>query len=660
MKTKTIKIFFGITFFCLSLSVFSCRKSGENSAKSLKTYTYNTTSTSPATWNPAEYQLNNEGLVIGLTGMGLYDFILNSSKNGHEVICEMASEFPQDVTSEYAGNELYKIPSDAKSGYAWKIELNKAATWDDKTPITAETYEYSIKQYLNPQMKNYRAANFYSDALALANGESYYNGKSGWENVGFIKNDDYSFTLILIKPVSLFFIEYSLTSPFLLKEDLFEANKKQTGDIIKTTYCTSVETSASCGPYKVSNFQAGKSMNLEKNPNWYGWTDGKHEGQFQTTGFYIQYITEHQTCLNLFLQGNLDDIGLTANDLKLYGNSAFRKTTPSSYTWKLSFNIDKEALKKENVPGYNHTILSYLDFRKGISYSLDRQNYVDTITPSSDVGYGLLNYLYVADPDSGELYRDTLQAQKALCELYNTNSIDEISAYDKELAANLMLKAYNEALANKDILPSDKIQIDFHTYSAEETNMRSVNFLQDSINAAVKGTELEGKILVQQVTDEDYYSNMKKGNVDVSMTAWGGSAFDPYGVTWCYCTKDALNEFGFDPEKETLTINLDGKNITKTYYDWHIALNSTTYSDAPLQTRNTILAAVEKGLLSYYNMIPIRYMNTTGLRSQRIVDGSEYFINSLVEFGGIRFTTYTMDDFEWANYCAKNKNKLKY
>lgn len=655
--TKTLLCFsIAATFFSFS----GCSSNNKNPDSTQKTYTYNMISSNPSNWNPAEFQMNNESLVIDLTSSALYDFALNSEKNGYEVVCELASDFPEDVTKEYAGNEIYEIPDDASAGLAWKFSLNKNAVWDDGTPITAATYEYSIQQYLNPEMKNFRAASFYEDTLALANAEDYFNGKTSWQKVGFIKNDEFSFTLILKKAVSKFFVEYAAASPFLLKEDIFEANKEKTGDIIKTSYNTSVQTSASCGPYKVSSFQSEKEMRLEKNLNWYGWNDGKHENQYQTTNFYIQYINEHQTCLNLFLQGKLDSIGLTANDLKIYGNSNFRQTTPSSYTWKLSFNTDREKLKSENTNNSNHIMISYLDFRKGISYALDRQNYVDTITPSSDVGLGLLNYLYVADPESGELYRETLQAKKTLCEVYNAESEEEISAYDKDLASFYMLAAYEKALSCGDILPEETIQIDFHTYNAEETNMRSVNFLQDCLNAAVEGTKLEGKILINQVTDQDYYSNMKKGNVDVSMTAWGGSAFDPYGVTWCYCTKDALQEYGFDPEKEKLTIRINQEDITMSYFEWHTALNSTTYSNAPSETRNTILAAIEKGLLLHYNMIPVRYMNSTGLNSQRIVEGSEYYVNSLVEYGGLRFRTYTMDDSEWEEYCNKNNNKLKY
>ena len=636
----------------------SCSKKKEFSPDAK--FTYRISSSTPSTWSPTDYQLAGEGTVIRLTGMGLYDFAMNKTKDGYEVVCEMASELPQDVTAEYRGNPLYEIPSDAQSGYAWKFNLNEKAVWQDGTPINADTWEYSFKQFLNPQMKNYRASSYYEDSLALVNARDYYEGKTDWENVGFVKNSEYSFTLILTKSQSLFNIEYGTASPILVHPQLYEANKKEAGDIVKSSYGTSVETYSSYGPYKITAFQPGKEMLFEKNPLWYGWTDEKHEGQYMTTNVYLNYTTQHTTLMSLFLQGELDTIGLDANDLALYGNSSYRLTTPQSYTWKFTFNSDRDSLKKEYASGINHILPAYVDFRHAVSLALNRRLYVDTITPSSDPGFGLFNYLYVANPETGKLYRDTEQAQKILCELYGTKSVDDITGYNLEEAKELFQKAYDKALAAGDIKATDKFQIDLHTYGTNDTEIRSVAFLQDSINLATQGTSLEGKITVLQITDEDYYTSLKMGKSDCSMTAWGGSAFDPYGCTWCYCVSDAMNEFGFTPEKENLTIELDGNKITKTYYKWYMALCDGDYSSADYNTRVTILASVEKGILEQYRAIPVRYHNASALNSHRIIEGSDHYINALVEYGGIRFMKYSMSDDEWADYCKENNNQLKY
>ena len=105
----------------LSAAVFYFFTACSDSEEGKGEYTYRTTSTCPSTWNPAEYQLGSEATVISLTSTGLYDFIMNEKKDNYKVICELASQFPQDVTENYSGK--YNIPENSKTGYAWKFDI---------------------------------------------------------------------------------------------------------------------------------------------------------------------------------------------------------------------------------------------------------------------------------------------------------------------------------------------------------------------------------------------------------------------------------------------------------------------------------------------------------------------------------------------------------
>ena len=651
---KYLEVFFSCAFL---LILTSCKDKYEYMKGH---YTYRTTSSAPSTWNPTDWKMNNEGGILDYITSSLYQFVLNDSRDGYKIICELAEEFPEDVSRSYAGNSKYKVPSNALSGWAWKVKLRKDAVWDDGTPINAHSFEYSMKQFLNPLMKNYRASSFFQDSLALANAESYYNGKGKWEDVGFILNDDYTFTLVLTKSISDFMCIYSMGSLTLVKEDIYEANKKDTGGLLKSSYGTSLETSASYGPYKIKSYQAEKEISFEKNPSWYGWNDGEHEGLYQTTDISILFIDKHSTILSLFLQGNLDDVGLSVDDLARYGNSEFRVVTPQTYTYKLSFNIDRAALVSEENDGNNHSIIANKNFRHAFSLALDRRTFVQTLAPSSDPGFGLINRMYIADPESGQSYRDCEDAKRIMCEFYNTKSEEHITGFDRDLSRKLFQLSYDEEIKNGSLKKGQTVQIDFHTYNADDIMIKNIAFIQDSVNKATEGTDLEGKIYIKQITDEDYYNNMKAGKVDLAYTAWGGGAMDPYGIMWCYCTNDASNEYGFNPETEKLSIELNGKVLNKTYNEWYTALCEKEYSSAPSNIRNKILAEMEKGLLSYYNMIPLRYLNSIGLNSQRLVEGSEEYINALVGRGSIRELSYTLDDYDWNRYCLQERKQLRY
>ena len=640
----------------------SCGKKDEAkvSADDTATYTYSFAITPVQTWNPTDMSMANESKIFGYTSSGLYEYALNDTKDGYKAVCEMAEAFPEDVTAEYAGKSPYHVPAGADSGYAWKIKLRKDPCWDNGTPIDAATYEYSLKQFLNPQMKNYRSGNFYEERLIIANAEAYYEGEGNWDDVGFIKDDSYTMTFVLDQPLTPFMFVYNIGLLSPLREDLYEGNKQQSGDIVKSSYNTSVESSASCGPYKVTAYQPEKSMMLSRNEKWYGYSDGRHKDEYQTTNIYIQFISEPATQLSLFLQGKLSEVSLTVNDLPKYAASEYRVINPLSYTWKFSFNSDKESLKREDSAGINHSFIANKDFRHAVSLALDRHKYVETIDIGSTPGFGLVNYSYVADPETNSLYRDTAQAQEALCEFYGTSNIDDITGYDLANAREYMDKAYRALLADGSIKDTDRFQIDLHMAVASPGNVRRTAFLQEAIDGAAEGTGFEGKVKVTLVTDQDYYNNMKKGNVDAAITGWGGASFDPYGILWCYCTKEALSEYGFDPETETCTITINGRELTKTYTGWYNALCNGEYVTADIATRCAVLAGVEKALLGTYIMLPVSYWNSNVLVSQRVIEGADIYINDLVERGGIQARHYTMNDEEWEAYCAENNYQLKY
>ena len=591
---------------------------------------------------------------------GLYEFVLNDTRDGTDIVCELAAAFPVDVTEAYAGAAPYGVPDTAREGYAWKIDLNPAACWEDGEPITADTWLYSLRELLNPTMKNYRASTLYESTFIIANAQRYYEGRGAWEDVGVIKNNDYSITFVLANPITLFYLQYRLSDLMLLREDRYEKGKRQTGDIVKSSYGTSKDMMLSYGPYKIASWQAEKELTLVRNDAWFGYHDERHTGQYMTTDISIQFIDTHATILSLFLQGKLDITALTTDDLARYGNSDYIQFTPQSYTIKLTFNSDFDTLRNEEAPGVNHTMLSYRDFRAAIALSFDRQEFVQTCFAGSTPGYGLINRSYIANPDTGERYRDTPEAVQALLDFYGTETEADITGYDRDAARTLFQRAYDAALSDGNILPTDIVQLDFHTYNADPTQMRRIAFLQDAVNRASAGTSLEGRITIRQITDENYYDNLKQGNCDVAFTLWGGSAYDPYGILWCYATDEAKNEFGFQPTEERLTIVLDGTAVTKTYNEWYTALCVHEYATADSRIRNTILAANERGLLSYYTMVPFAYQRSATLISHRIVEGTPDYINDLVIRGGIRFMAFTMDDAEWDHYCKAHNNQLAY
>ena len=737
------------------------------------TYTYRGTYSGVSTWSPTDWTISSEYDMLGYTVSVFYGFWMNETRDGYDIVCELAEEFPVDVTAAYAGNETYGVPADATEGYAWQVKMRKDATWQDGTPITAHDAEYTLQQFLNPGMKNYRASLFYAGGIALANAEDYYNsdkaggvklsqaanigrtmaefaaGEDGqyvdaegnkayfswttpldylsgyslqeyggymttdnyyalydmanedgyipmtdeaidlvfamtegwgetkddlinyaycedgimevttWDKVGYVQDDEYTFTVVLKNPSTLFDFEMNIDNLILVNEALYEANKTETGGIVKSAYGTAVDKFSSYGPYKIVSYQESKEIVFDRNDAWFGYSDSRYEGQYQTTGINLQQIDEHTTQMSMFLQGNLDAVGLSQDDMAQYGTSDYVYYTPTSNTYYLALNTDFDMLKSREVPGVNKTILTYKDFRKAMSYSFDRGDYVSSCTACSEPAFGLLNDMYICDPLTSETYRSSVYAQNTLREVYGVEDLDGLTGYDKEAATTLLQAAYDQCLADGNISETDIVEIEYHVYGTDATYQKMVDFMQDAMSAAAAGTSLEGRIKFVLVEDQDYYTSMQNGQDDMINGAWGGADLDPYSMMICWTDPDYVMEYGFDVYSD-LTISVQGEEITMSFNDWYNELYNGTYAIAELDVRNEILAGMEKGLLLNYHMIPIFSSSTASLASYRLVYGSSEYINSIVGRGGIQFITYTMNDAEWADYCAGQGNSLSY
>ena len=149
-------------------------------------FTYqDSVSTLTTNWNPHTYQTNDDAYLSGYVNLGFYGMVFNDdlhvvegkdSFTGYKFIPEMAASLPVDVTEKVkAEHPEFGIPESATAGYAYTIDLNPNAVWEDGTKITADDYVYSMQQLLDPKKINYRAADYYSSDFIIAGAEGYAN-----------------------------------------------------------------------------------------------------------------------------------------------------------------------------------------------------------------------------------------------------------------------------------------------------------------------------------------------------------------------------------------------------------------------------------------------------------------------------------------------------
>ena len=628
-------------------------------------------------WAPHTWETADDRYVLQYISTGFYDMVLDAQGDGVCFVAEMAAAPPVDVTGAYVGQFGIRQGDTAR---AWKIALNPLACWENGVPINADTYLYSYQQLLDGRMMNRRADSLYAGEFAIAGAKDYLYGNCGWEDVGILKTGEQELVLITIAPVTdpEFYVPYYLMSTFLVYEPLWESCKTcfdQDGQqvpadsldvaTIATSYGTSLDTTISYGPYKLTYFELDKQITLQRNENWYGYADGKHLGQYQTDRISCQIIGSHATALLAFLSGDLDTIALQAADMSRYATSDAVRYQPESYTTKLSFNTDPDALSKRGSG-----ILADVRFRRALSLAIDRTRFAAAFTSAGVPGYGLLNELYVYDPYTGSAYRRSQGAKNALVQLYGMDvasfggmeqAYAAITGYDPELARALMQQSFDAAVAKGIYDGVSPITLQLCVYQSEDIYVQMHHFLQDALALACRGTDLEGKITLEMVVDADYYATMESGLTDMIFSTWGGSAYDPYGVLYqCYCDAGVAQspnqmEYGFDAAAVTVEMILDGKQYGYTLQDWARWCNGDDSVDMgglkpfrmyDADTRSRIYANLEYAYLTQTVTTPLYYRNSALLVSRK----GDYPLREYLDpvaFGGLRYYTYHYDDIAW-------------
>ena len=394
------------------------------------------------------------------------------------------------------------------------------------------------------------------------------NEEVGFDRVGIKKAGEYEIILILNQPIKQADLCQNLTSNWLVYKEYYESGKTNTGEMVKTTYGTTVDQYMSYGPYKLTYFQRDKIFTMEKNEAWYGYSDGLHEDQYQITRVNYHIIANTDVAMQMFLQGKLDCIELSSDRLEKYRSSDYIAYVPTTATSKITFNGEYLVLKERESEGINKTLLSYQEFRQALALTINRQEMVTQLLSPNRVAYGIINEQYFVDANQKEIYRTTRQAKQALCKAYEVSSVEELTGYDKERASKLMTIAYEKAYAKGDISDKDIIELEFLVYSNEDSFVKLVKFLQDAFLDAAVGTPLEGRIHITMTPDPDYYNHAKQGAFEMILSTWGGNYLYPYDVMQSYADERYSYELGFHAKEVPLTINMEGEEQTKSFYDW--------------------------------------------------------------------------------------------
>ena len=525
-----------------------------------------------------------------------------------------------------------------------------------------------------------------------------------FDKVGIKALSDTELVVILESPLDGFYLNYSLTGNFgLVKTDLYDKCESiDENGLYSNTYGTSVDTYMGFGPYKLTSFQLDKQLVFEKSSTWYGHSDPAREGQYQTTKVVIDKYENTDTAFQAFLQGKIDSIGLDVDHIKDYTSSERIYYTDGASTWFIAMNPNEDAFAEWEAknPGKDKSILGMKEFRMAISFSLNRQEFINTLDPMGSIGLALFNNMICSDPENGIMYRTEEAAKDTVLEFWGVSQDDigegklyptkdeaiaSITGYNLEGAKELFNQAYDKAVAEGLYNGTDTIEICIGTPNAtSKFYTNGYDFLVNNYTEAVKGTKLEGKLVFtnDNTLGNGFADALRANTVDMLFgVGWSGSALNPYGLIGAYTYEDYQYDPAWDTSKAMMKFTVNGVVCEASVLDWTMAIEGETVQILNTETgkmmdyacgtaevkadpkkqeeRILLLAAIEGAVLRNYDMIPTHNEASASLLGYKVNYGTEEYVYG-VGRGGIQYMTYNYTDSEWAEFVAEKGGVLNY
>ena len=517
--------------------------------------------------------------------------------------------------------------------------------------------------------------------------------------VGLYKVDDYTIRYVCATAYDYYYFLTSCTSNWIVHEALYESCKEvdeETG-LITSTYGTSLDTTMSYGPYRIDYIQEEKQMIYVQNENYFEYTkneDGTLSSTSETVGFTVngEYVDQWKVqkivvdvmtddaAKLAFLSGDLDDWTPSADEVVNYTTSEQLYQVDETYTMRLFFHTNLESLKSMDQAGNkNSVVMSNEAFRKALSLSIKRSEFV-TATAGYKAAYYLINSLYFYDvyEDPASVYRNTEQAMQAVCNIYGVEygegtpyatlkeAYESVTGYNLTEAKALMKQACEELVAAGLYTAGDPIviQMGWKAGTMDSSDQQQVALLNQYVNAAVEGSGFGKVELVAVDSLSQRYKDVAEGKYAIGYGAWGGAAFYPFTMFRVYCDAEYagyLHEAGcWDPAVETLTLTINGEEVTMTWYEWSNSMTGTgKYANADNETKLTVLAAIEENFIEKYYAIPLCTTTACSMLSYKLSYFTENY-NIMYGFGGLRLIDFNYTDAEWSAYVASQNNSLTY
>lgn len=434
-----------------------------------ETYTWSLTADTALILNPLVYRWSHEDALVDLMATALYstevdwesaiadgvaDYMGDFSKiENREFSIEAldyvnilvgATRFPVDSNGDEHLTPEGRYNRDAASSImdtTWTYHIREDLMFENGVAITAETFEYSLQQYLDPLQNNFRSNIFFKteenrSGYPIENAYEYFTGAVTWDQVGFEIIDDYTFSVTTFEPVSQASAVGFGNNLRLVEPAAYEASL--TADKTNSTYGTPANPYVSYGAYIIKSWDENQRVVMNKN------YDYVLKGTINYKSQVIEIVDDVDQRMQLFEDGQLSVAGLTQDYYAQYAENPNVKKEWDGYPQYIILNT------RGSVAEYGGTheipeIMLDKRFRQALFYGFDRIYYANNVyapNTASLLHVPMDTKAYNQDP----LYYS--ESPQYFQVLENADIDPETMGYIPSRAVDLFNAAYNDWVAD--------------------------------------------------------------------------------------------------------------------------------------------------------------------------------------------------------------------
>lgn len=441
--------------------------------------------------------------------------------------------------------EMAEVSDD---GLVYTLKLNEDAKWSNGDPVVADDYVYSWQRTVSPDTGAEYAYLF----ECVKNAGAITAGEKDVSELGVKALSDYELEITLENPTPYF--------EHLLAFGSFMPQHKDTVEEHGTEYALNSDNLVYNGPFMLADFDGPGSdteWSFVKNDTYWD------KDAVKLDQINVQVVKEVSTALNLFQDGQLDDVTLSGELAQQMSNDPEYVVEMQGSTFYIEMNQ-----REEDSPFHNANL------RRAISYAVDRETFAKNILANgSTAATGLVPKDLAFNEDGKDFSDET----------------DSKVEYDLDKAAEYWEKA-------KDELGVDSLEINLLADDTEN-GKKTTEYMQGALQDALEGLTVK----VSNVPFSVRLDRGNKGDFDVLFSGWGADYADPSSFTDLFVTGNSYNRGRWSNEE----------------YDKAIDDAATTNANNPEERWQNLLDA-ENIIVEQAGVIPVYQKAEAHMRAKKV------------------------------------------